>query len=102
MMMCALVSIVNVAVMVVIRGTEPENHADTVVIIPGQFFVLQKIFDLIVGILDEKTAVLIDSKYTEPTVTGAYQMIRCRIYRDRLSCPDKHIPEGAKTFLFCF
>jgi hypothetical protein len=87
--------------MVIIRRTEPEHHAGALVIVFGKGFVLQKILDLIVGILDGEAAVFIDPENTEPTVTGADQMSRREIHGNGLSGPDKHIPEGTEAFFFC-
>lgn len=66
----SVVAVVDVAVTVIVRGAEPENQAIAALELPGQLFILHQILQTVMGVLNEKTAVLPDRPGTEPAVAG--------------------------------
>ncbi len=93
-----LKAVVNVAVMVVIRGTEAENEAVAAAELRGQGFVVQKIAEAVMGALDGKAALLVDGKDRQEGIAWADQVLRGHVHGEIIPHTGKKGIEGAVFF----
>lgn len=91
-MVFSLIAVVNIAIVMIIRGTEAEDQADPAFVLFCQGFVFKKITDPISGSLDGKTAVFIDGIGTQQTVAWTDEMIRIGIDLKIISLAQEKVP----------
>ena len=70
-MVLPLIAVVNIAVVVIVRGAQAQHKANAARVARRQSVILQQIVEAIVGIFDGKAAVRPDGIGAEPAVTGA-------------------------------
>ena len=70
----SLISIVYIAIMVIIRSAEPENQAPATMKAMCEVFILKQIMQIVAGLFDEKTAVLMDRMGAQPAIAGTDEM----------------------------
>ena len=92
-----LIAVVNVAVMMVIRGAQAQHQT----VSPGktlrQLTILQQIPETVVRVLDGEAAVFPDAVGTEPTVTRADEVGGFGVKGHRLPGAGKEIPVGLEA-----
>ncbi len=100
-MVFALKAVVNVPIVVIVRGAEPENQAIAALELAGQPPVLNQVLQPVGSAFDGEAAVLPDREGAEPAVAGADQAFRRLIHRHRRPAAQKKLSIGAKAlFLF--
>ena len=93
-MVFSLIAVVNITVVMIVRGAETKNQTLAALIVLSKNRILQQVLHPVVRALDGKAAALRDRINAQPAVTGADQMLRRDIDAAEILLSDEKISEG--------